>query len=98
MAPKAQKDLGKRFRCYECGTAFYDLNRPKPICPKCGADQSSAPKFEVPAEIKSSRVRDRVIYAVPEADAEEETAEFDEFGDIVAATDDDDIEYEEEED
>ena len=23
---------------------FYDLNRPEPICPKCGADQRSAGK------------------------------------------------------
>jgi uncharacterized protein (TIGR02300 family) len=33
-------DLGKRFKCYKCGTKFYDLNKPEPICPSCGEDQN----------------------------------------------------------
>ncbi len=33
-------DLGKRFKCYKCGTKFYDLNKPQPICPSCGEDQN----------------------------------------------------------
>ena len=33
-------DLGKRFKCYKCGTKFYDLNKPDPICPSCGEDQN----------------------------------------------------------
>ena len=38
--------LGKRYRCYQCKTLFYDLNRDQAICPKCGADQANAPKPE----------------------------------------------------
>jgi hypothetical protein len=39
----AKKKLGKKYSCYQCECKFYDLSRPKPICPKCGADQSEAP-------------------------------------------------------
>ncbi len=35
--------LGKRYQCFECGLKFYDLNRPEPLCPKCGADQRNDP-------------------------------------------------------
>jgi uncharacterized protein (TIGR02300 family) len=30
--------------CFKCGSKFYDLNRPDPVCPKCGADQRERPK------------------------------------------------------
>ena len=40
MQDKAK--LGKRYTCFECGTKFYDLNRPQPICPECMADQTKA--------------------------------------------------------
>jgi uncharacterized protein (TIGR02300 family) len=33
-------DLGKRYKCYKCGTKFYDLNKPQPVCPSCGEDQN----------------------------------------------------------
>jgi hypothetical protein len=32
-------DLGKRFKCYKCGIKFYDLGKPQPLCPSCGANQ-----------------------------------------------------------
>jgi hypothetical protein len=35
--------LGARFTCFQCGTKFYDLNRPTPTCPECQADQGEAP-------------------------------------------------------
>ncbi len=38
--------LGKKYACFKCGCKFYDLSRPQPICPKCGADQNEAPKQE----------------------------------------------------
>ena len=28
--------FGKKHECGACGTKFYDMNKPKPICPKCG--------------------------------------------------------------
>jgi uncharacterized protein (TIGR02300 family) len=35
--------LGNRYQCFACGLKFYDLNRPEPLCPKCGADQRENP-------------------------------------------------------
>ncbi len=35
-------DLGNKFECYSCGAKFYDLGKPQPICPKCGANQKDA--------------------------------------------------------
>ncbi|HXG58253.1 MAG TPA: FYDLN acid domain-containing protein [Thermoanaerobaculia bacterium] len=34
--------LGRKYTCYSCHTKFYDLGKPEPICPKCGADQRDA--------------------------------------------------------
>jgi len=31
--------LGKRYKCYKCGVKFYDLGKPQPLCPSCGANQ-----------------------------------------------------------
>ena len=33
------EDLGIRYKCYKCGTKFYDLSRPEPLCPSCGVNQ-----------------------------------------------------------
>jgi len=39
--PVAQpnRDLGKKYTCFKCGTKFYQLDQPTPLCPGCGADQ-----------------------------------------------------------
>lgn len=49
----AKKKLGNKHVCYQCGCKFYDLSRPQPICPKCGADQTEAPKKDPPRLAKS---------------------------------------------
>ena len=33
-------DLGTRYKCYKCGTKFYDMSRPEPLCPSCGVNQN----------------------------------------------------------
>lgn len=38
--------LGVKYECFECGAKFYDLKRPEPLCPRCGADQRARPKRE----------------------------------------------------
>jgi uncharacterized protein (TIGR02300 family) len=38
-----ERDLGTKYVCYKCGTRFYDLKKPVPACPKCGADQREQP-------------------------------------------------------
>jgi hypothetical protein len=39
-----QAKLGVKYVCFSCGSRFYDLNKPEPLCPKCGADQRTKPK------------------------------------------------------
>jgi hypothetical protein len=34
-------ELGTRYKCYKCGTKFYDLGRPEPLCPSCGVNQNN---------------------------------------------------------
>ncbi|HVN37671.1 MAG TPA: FYDLN acid domain-containing protein, partial [Myxococcota bacterium] len=43
-AERGRGGLGTKYSCFKCGSKFYDLNRPKALCPKCGADQRDAPK------------------------------------------------------
>jgi hypothetical protein len=40
----AASKLGAKWNCFRCGAKFYDLNKPQPLCPKCGADQRERPK------------------------------------------------------
>lgn len=36
--------LGTRYKCYKCGSKFYDLGRPEPLCPSCGINQNDDEK------------------------------------------------------
>src|SRR5438445_1551640 len=63
-------ELGKKYTCYSCHTKFYDLGKPEPICPKCGADQRDAE--EAPA---STSHRGRVSSRTPPPPVVEEPAE-----------------------
>ena len=50
-------ELGKKFNCYSCHTKFYDLGKPIPLCPKCGADQRDAEEAPLitPSRSRASR-------------------------------------------
>lgn len=65
-------DLGKKYTCYSCHTKFYDLGKPEPLCPKCGADQRDAEEAPVAAP---SRGRSRAV-APPPPVVEEPDEEF----------------------
>jgi hypothetical protein len=39
-----QLQLGVKHVCFNCSQRFYDLNKPEPLCPKCGTDQRTKPK------------------------------------------------------
>jgi len=48
-------DLGRKYTCYSCHTKFYDLGKPIPLCPKCGADQRDADSAPVVTPSRSRR-------------------------------------------
>jgi len=75
------KNLGTKYVCYKCSTKFYDMKKPDPICPKCGADQRESPANRPASEGRRGRVAavPKVIEPVepeaPEALEEEEELE-----------------------
>jgi uncharacterized protein (TIGR02300 family) len=51
----AAKDLGNKHTCFKCSAKFYDLKKPDPVCPKCGANQKDSP-VNKPTESRRSRL------------------------------------------
>lgn len=72
------KDLGNKFVCYKCTTKFYDLKKPDPLCPKCGADQRESPTLKPASETKRSRLSAAKAVAPVEPTEVEPAAEEDE--------------------
>jgi len=71
------KDLGLKLTCWKCGTKYYDLKKPNPVCPKCGADPRQAPVVKPPSPAERRRAKEaepieEVAEIVEEADLEEE--------------------------
>ncbi len=83
------KDLGTKHVCFKCGTRFYDLKKPEPLCPKCGADQRQSPVVK-PASEKRSRPAPRPIAPEPEPEAAAAEADDDAETDDDAGDDDED--------
>lgn len=67
----AELNLGSKFECYNCGTRFYDLGKPEPLCPKCGANQKDAASNESPAVSQAAR-RKRKAEAPKPIDVDED--------------------------
>jgi hypothetical protein len=44
VAGEPRSKLGSKWGCFSCGAKFYDLNKPEPLCPRCGANQLKRPK------------------------------------------------------
>ena len=83
------KDLGSKHTCFKCGTKFYDMKKPVPVCPKCGADQRESPALKSPPSEKRSRAAAKVVEPeVDEAEAAEELDEELEDEDAVESDDD----------
>lgn len=36
-----RRDFGKKHWCQDCKIKFYDMQRPVPLCPRCGTDTST---------------------------------------------------------
>ena len=55
--PASKLKLGARWQCFSCGAKFYDLNRPDPLCPKCGTDQRESPLLEKPKRTRTKKTK-----------------------------------------
>jgi uncharacterized protein (TIGR02300 family) len=78
------KDLGTKYVCWKCETKFYDLHKPVPVCPKCGADQRERPAAKPTRATRASpkaAPRGREIAAAPAEVPEEEIETPDEVED-----------------
>lgn len=87
------KDLGSKHVCFKCSTKFYDLKKPDPVCPKCGADQREAQAGK-PAEGRRSRLSavPKIIAPVEPAEVasdEDEVDEVEEEAEEIASEDED---------
>ncbi len=65
------KDLGTKHTCFNCGTKFYDLKKPAPICPKCGADQRESPALKPPPAAERRKPAPKPVEQEAEPIAEE---------------------------
>lgn len=80
-------NLGTKHECFACGAKFYDLGRPGPVCPKCGADQTEREAGQRAASTQSSRQRRKPEVVKEEIEVEEEEVEVEdeEHEELVAA-------------
>ncbi len=81
------KDLGTKHTCFKCGTKFYDMKKPEPICPKCGADQRQSPASKPSPAAERRRAPPKPPPPV-EPEAEEPEADLDEADDAEPEEDD----------
>lgn len=65
-------ELGSKHECPNCGTKFYDLGRPEPLCPKCGTNVRLAKPNEPASSSQAARKRRKTDLA---ADSDELTAD-----------------------
>ncbi len=68
------RDLGTKYNCFKCSTKFYDLKKPVPTCPKCGADQRDMP---VVKPLSAAKQRAAAAAAAAAATAPKEAEETD---------------------
>ncbi|MCU1347269.1 MAG: hypothetical protein JWO56_299 [Acidobacteria bacterium] len=89
-------ELGKKYTCYSCHTKFYDLGKPEPLCPKCGADQRDAEEAPLVTSHRGRRIVEEPVEE-PEFPDAEATPDSEEDEDIVPAADREEEAEEEEE-
>ena len=89
-------NLGRKYTCYSCHTKFYDLGKPTPMCPKCGADQRDADEAPVVTSHRGRRVVE--VPVEDDIEAEEPAAAETEEDDMVDIGGGEEAEVEEEDD
>jgi hypothetical protein len=65
---------GKKYTCFKCDCKFYDLNRPKAICPKCKADQADRVDEEEEFVEEEVEEEDKVVATDEEVELHDEPA------------------------
>lgn len=91
--------LGRKFTCYSCHTKFYDLGKPVPTCPKCGADQRDAEDAPVVTAGRGKRIVEEPVVEEDfpaEPETEEAEIEDEELVDTVEPEEEDTDDEEEE--
>ena len=91
-------ELGRKFTCYSCHTKFYDLGKPVPLCPKCGADQRDADEAPVHPAPRSRRavVVEEPVEEEETTPAENESSDSEEEDDFAGGANEREEEREEE--
>lgn len=91
-------NLGRKYTCYSCHTKFYDLGKPEPLCPKCGADQRDAEETPLYVTGRNKRIVEEPVDE-PEVDEPERAPAGDEDEDeIIPIEPEEDTDDDEEED
>ena len=90
----AKPDMGTKRQCQVCGTKFFDMNRDKIVCPKCGSVFQPAPPARGAAAARAAARNDeeKEVEAEPDTVSLEE-ADAPEDGAVVA----DDVEVDDDE-
>ena len=67
-------DLGTKYNCYNCQAKFYDMKKPDPLCPKCGANPQDSPSLKPSASDRKRAPREVIepVVAATEEAAEED--------------------------
>ena len=60
-----QRKLGQKWVCHACAAKFYDMHRPEPTCPRCGADQRDDPALKAPKLAKGRKARSKKAEVIP---------------------------------
>jgi len=81
------RDLGTKYVCFKCGTKFYDLKKPVPVCPKCGADQREAPSAK-PASGRARAAPPKQVEPEEAATGDEDEAEAEDEDEAAEADED----------
>jgi hypothetical protein len=91
----AASKLGTKWNCFQCGAKFYDLGKPQPLCPKCGADQRLRPKVSAnaPAQPPAPRRAPRPIAPLLD-DEDDGTVRYEEEFDLGVRTESDETDEE----
>ncbi len=80
--PGAGKEkLGRKWACFSCATRFYDLNKPVPLCPKCGADQRESPVLKATPATSKAKGKKKAAAAPPPPPPLKEVAKKPRFAD-----------------